>query len=552
MRKTISESSALLKIWNHKKNKSLSPDTTTLGTHQKVWWICKKNHEWNTLARTANKTGCPYCAGRIASPENNLSSLYPKLTKEWHPSKNDNLSPNMVLSTTAKKAWWVCKKGHEWEASIRRRTQPNKPTGCPYCAGRIASPENNFAFLYPEKARQWHPSKNGINLPNMFTAGSHKKAWWICKKGHEWEAAFYTRRIRGCPKCTNQSSEPEIRILAEFKAIFSDVLSRYKVDSIELDIFIPSFQIGIEYDGYYYHKNKKDKDRDKNIAIESKGIMLFRLRQAPLVPISSIDIIHDKQILTKKIIDKLLLNLKPFVDKKHSKLIDNYKDKSDFVNHELFNLYMSYFPDPFPENSLELLFPEVSKEWNYGKNKPLIPSNFSKGSGKRVWWKCKKGHEWQATIDTRTDSKHPTKCPYCAGRKIASDNNLSALYPALAKQWHPSKNGINLPDMFTAGSTKKAWWICKKGHEWEAVIYSRKTRGCPFCSGKRASPENNIEFLFPEVAKQWHPSKNKELLPNMFSYGSDSKAWWLCDKGHEWEAVINSRRTRGCPHCRKR
>ena len=63
---------------------------------------------------------------------------------------------------------------------------------------------------------------------------------------------------------------------------------------------------------------KKDKDRDKNIAIESKGIMLFRLRQAPLLPISSNDIIHDKQILTKKIIDKLLLNLKPFVDKKHS------------------------------------------------------------------------------------------------------------------------------------------------------------------------------------------------------------------------------------------
>jgi hypothetical protein len=101
----------------------------------------------------------------------------------------------------------------------------------------------------------------------------------------------------------------------------------------------------------------------------------------------------------------------------------------------------------------------------------------------------------------------------------------------------------------TQGSSKKAWWVCDKGHEWKAVISNRQTNGCPYCSNQKVGPDNNLAFLNPAVVKQWHPTKNVILSPDMVTPGSEKKAWWVCDKGHEWEAVINSRRTRGCPYC---
>ena len=72
-------------------------------------------------------------------------------------------------------------------------------------------------------------------------------------------------------------------------------------------------------------------------------------------------------------------------------------------------------------------------------------------------------------------------------------NDLATRYPAVAKEWHPTKNGALTPDHILPGSRKKVWWRCSSGHEWQAVVYSRtgaQSSGCPFCtgyaSGKRA------------------------------------------------------------------
>ena len=84
-------------------------------------------------------------------------------------------------------------------------------------------------------------------------------------------------------------------------------------------------------------------------------------------------------------------------------------------------------------------------------------------------------------------------------------------YPQLKKEFHPSKNENLKPEHFTKGSDKKIWWKCTKDHEWQAIVGNR-TRGqnCPYCSGKRVSKENNLKVLFPKLAKEWHPTKNKK------------------------------------------
>ena len=134
-------------------------------------------------------------------------------------------------------------------------------------------------------------------------------------------------------------------------------------------------------------------------------------------------------------------------------------------------------------------------------------------------------------------------------------NNLLSNFSQVAAEWDTHKNGQNSPDQVHPGSHNKAWWICDKGHSWDAVIRSRtkgKT-GCPFCSGRRVNAENNLGGEFPEIAKQWHPSLNGKYLPLDFTSKNGAKVWWLCDCGHEWEASIGQRTNlgSGCPSCAK-
>ena len=65
-------------------------------------------------------------------------------------------------------------------------------------------------------------------------------------------------------------------------------------------------------------------------------------------------------------------------------------------------------------------------------------------------------------------------------------------------------------------------------------------------------PKRSLKNRFPEIAKQWHPTKNDPLTPDAVSFGSKQRVWWQCSKNphHEWKAVIGNR-SKGsvCPEC---
>jgi hypothetical protein len=131
---------------------------------------------------------------------------------------------------------------------------------------------------------------------------------------------------------------------------------------------------------------------------------------------------------------------------------------------------------------------------------------------------------------------------------------LLRIYPTLAKEWHPTKNGSLTPKDIKVCSHKKVWWRCKKGHEWEANLRNRSnSNGCPYCAGQAVCEDNCLHTVNPSLAKEWHPTKNGSLTPKNVMPGSGKKAWWICKKGHEWEATINHRSNgNGCPHCSKK
>jgi hypothetical protein len=120
--------------WHPTKNGSLTPKDVTLGSHKRVWWTCPGGHEWQArIGSRSRGSGCPYCSAQAACRENCLQNANHQLAREWHPTKNGNLTPSDVTPMSDRKVWWICHKGHEWLAVIEER---NRGTGCPYCAGK--------------------------------------------------------------------------------------------------------------------------------------------------------------------------------------------------------------------------------------------------------------------------------------------------------------------------------------------------------------------------------------------------------------------------------
>ena len=300
---------------------------------------------------------------------------------------------------------------------------------------------------------------------------------------------------RARPKCSLKSSKLEIRVYTEFKAIFDEVKWRTKINGYECDVFLPNYKLGIEIDGGYYHENRQEKDKVKGENLREMGISLFRLRNKSLGIIDNTDILYRYRESHFSILARLL---KTMLDNFTFKTVDytkifNYIKAGRLRNSREYRKILSYLPSPPYEESLQSLYPELSKEWNYEKNAPLEPYMFSPDSTKKVWWDCERGHEWIATINSRT--RLGRGCKQCYHKNqgeifikaiIQKRGSLEDVYPEIAKDWHPTKNSDLKPSMVTPRSGKKVWWMCEKGHEWEQTVHDRtRPNPCPECYKER-------------------------------------------------------------------
>ncbi len=212
---------------------------------------------------------------------------------------------------------------------------------------------------------------------------------------------------------------------------------------------------------------------------------------------------------------------------------------------------------PTKTNSLQSLFPEIAAEWHSGKNGKLKPEHVLPKSSRTVWWQCPivRQHQWQTRISNRTANR--TGCPFCAGSKPSKTNSLAVLFPALAREWDPKKNGTLTPADVTYGSNKVVWWRCPNGpdHTFKSAVRNRTRtgQGCPMCHGLKPSVTNSLLRLFPNIAAEWHPSRNRGLNVSDVVARSPRKVWWKCraNPKHVWPARIQDRTQKmsGCPQC---
>ena len=408
----VSDNEKLLNEWHPTKNGDLSPQKITIYSGKKVWWQCAKGHEWPALVHNRSKgKNCPYCNGRIpVVGESDLATTNPALAKEWHPTKNGDLSPQKVAAYANRKVWWQCAKGHEWPAFVNNRSRGNC---CPYCNGRLPIVgETDLATTNPALAKEWHPTKNGDLSPQEVTAYSNKKVWWQCAKGHEW-SAFVHNRSNGkcCPYCNSQ-----LPIVGE------------------TDLATTNPALAKEW-----HPTKNGELSPQKVTSHSGKKVWWQCAKG--------------------------------------------HEWSTLVNSRSSGRNCPYCNGRLPivgETDLATTNPALTKEWHPTKNGDLSPQKVTSHSGKKVWWQCAKGHEWSALINSRSSGSN---CPYCNGYlPIVGETDLATTNPALAKEWHPIKNGELTPQKIAAYSNKKVWWQCAKGHEWSALVNSRsRGRKCPYC-----------------------------------------------------------------------
>ena len=290
----------------HPSLNGFSPLDVTPHSHKRAWWMCEHGHEWESVInnRTSNGNCCPYCSGRLPTETSSLGFLRPDLVKEWHPIKN-KVTPYEVTQFSHKSVWWRCEHGHEWKSDVANRT--NMHSGCPYCAGNLHTLETCLATAYPEIASEWHPTKND-RTPQEVTKSGTYRAWWKCSIcSHDWQTSINNRTDKdsGCPKCKIglSTSAPEIRLWAEMVYVFgNNVRNRFKDLGFELDVFIPDLQVGIEYDGFKWHKDIIHRDTKKYEIAKQHNIFLIRITEIPEVP-------ADKVFVAKKVTLHLLKHI---------------------------------------------------------------------------------------------------------------------------------------------------------------------------------------------------------------------------------------------------
>ncbi|MBP5154542.1 MAG: zinc-ribbon domain-containing protein [Lachnospiraceae bacterium] len=480
-----------------------------------------------------------------------LQDKYPEIAAQWDHERNAPLEPDQVGFGSTKKVYWICPRGHSYQSRIDHRTVMR--SGCPYCSNKkpIVG-ENDLLTLYPEIASEWDYDRNP-GKPQDYLPKSNQPVYWRCRTcGFSFRKRIGSRVVNreSCPNCLKEkgtSFQEQSFLFYLTKA--TETHNRSREFGKEIDIFLPAMSTGIEYNGKYYHKKKRDsKDREKLEYLRQKGLRMIVIEEGDENRICG-DRIELQTDYTYHISDKVLewgiralfgiLDLPcPEVNVKR----DHISIKEQYIISR-------------KENNFAARYPEYAAEWSISKNGDLRPESFSCGSNHIAYFDCPVCKTTYARMIS--DRSSGVGCPVCAGKTVKKGyNDLATLYPEIASQWS-SKNSLS-SDAVTGGSNRKVWWDCGVcGFDWEASIHSRTNRGggCPVCGGKKIIPGyNDLATLHPEIAAQWHPTKNGTVLPNRISPGNNKGFWWKCGVcSWEWKTPVVTRVSgANCPKCSRK
>lgn len=615
----------------------------------RLTWVCKEGHDWETSPFYRRDYDCPICSGKKTIPGvNDLKTLDPILAKQYSPQ--NPIPVDEISANSHDVVLWNYPCGHSYEAEVKSRYHDKH--GCKYCKGNhVLSGFNDLQHLYPKIAEEWDTEKNGKG-PDKVRPKSNVPAHWNCSFcGKPYTLSPYERFKRGCPHCgkAQQVSLGEKIVAFYLNRTGFTVLESYHdrdiLEDKELDIYLPEFNLAIEYDGRLYHKDE-EKDLDKNKLCKRAGIELIRFREIGCPEISGVTtyvvdpknydtVVNCVHALVRSINERFGLDAaftadlkneipaileKIYVARRDKSLgelypsIAAYKHPSVNINPKaipcksnieikwrcpdcgyewsaavaaVVNSYVRSKRTGCPRCAGKVLIKGVNDAatvdaiaancWNSERNPDSLSDHFVNDPSIR-WWKCircQEPFERQIYVMCRKGSIHACKTcyPKMASHKrfekVTSDgHNLRDEYPKIAQYWDYDANP-DRPEDFTPGSEDEKYWICSEcGRSYPSRIVVRTRNGgnttCGDCGRKRGGQKNRInalkdgknslEYLYPGLAKEWHPTKNGILKSCDVTPNYEEMVWWHCDKCKQpWERAPATR-TRGkgdngCPYC---
>ena len=455
-------------------NPSITPLEEYKGTKKKILFECKIcGYKWPTTAGIALRGhGCSKCAKKA------------QLTHDEFVNKMKIINPSIKIASEytnyKSRIKCICNIcNHEWPVSANNLVSGSS---CPKCAkSKRASnthltrvKNNNFAINSPNIAAEWDYESNNGKLPKEFSNSSDYDANWICPLGHKYTAKICARTDKrkpsGCPECNKytQTSFPEQAVFYYIKQVFPDAVNKYRDKSLklsELDIYIPSKKIGIEYDGFAWHKHSKKLEENKYNVCKKNGIKLIRLRESTKESfnnaICDVSIYSDYINTRYSGLDACILSLLEYFE-----IPLNVNTERDAL------LIREQYSKNMKEKSLAKTHPHLVNEWNFELNGNLTPEMFTFGSQQEVHWICPKGHKYQAKIGARANG---TGCQKCYGnakkntKQFIEELKQKNPYIEVLGEYVNSKTGI-----------LSRCLVC--GHEWSPTPNTvLRNHGCPKC-----------------------------------------------------------------------
>ena len=502
--------------WTYERNSPLLPSEVTSNSGKSVWWRCDKGHEWQAAVYSRqNGNGCPICSNKAVQVGfNDLATCNPELEKEWNYAKNGNLLPTMVTTNSGKKVWWVCSRGHEWQATVDHRTNGR---GCPICLTDRRS-------SYPEQALFYYLSKAYPDTCNRY------------KLKEKYELDIFV---------------PEISVAVEYDGIFFH--SSEKAINNEKRKNAACYNEKI-----LLIRIKEDKSAERTY-VERWNQYLIKIvfnpekdyvnLQSVLMQIMSI--LREKDISIPLDIELERDKIEILALLKQSDVADNVEERCPQIAAEWnYEKNGRLLPSSFAWASNKKVWWKCPEGHEYQAkiaNRTVLNRN------------CP-----ICAVQKRSESRHQ--------RSVEKHNFQDWCYKhneaSLIEEWDVEANGGKTPSDYSTGSNQPVWWTCRVcGYKWQALIPNRiKGTGCPQCYISRRKAQKNSTPIKNEnelttwcrknnraiILAEWNNQKNK-YPPENYSYGSHAKVWWKCYTcGHEWEAEIKSRALgRDCPECAK-
>ena len=409
-----------------------------------------------------------------------------------------------------------------------------------YVVVALSTGINDLATVNPKLAKEVSP--NSKIKATEVTAGSGKRLLWRCSRGHEWGAIVKSRsKGRGCPYCADREILPGFNdLLTTSPGLAKEVSPSSEIKSTEVTAGSKKKLLWRCENGHEWGATVDSRSKGRGCPYCSKRKLLPGFN----------DLATTNSELAKQV--------SPGSEIKATEVTAGSRKKLLWIcskGHEWEAILASRFQGcgcPYCSNNKILIGfndlattnPKLSKE--VSPNSKIKATEVMISSGMKLLWRCSKGHEWEAAVNSRSKG---CGCPYCSNKKmLIGFNDLATTSPELAKEVSPNSE-IKATEVM-AFSNKKLLWVCDKGHEWEAKVAKRSQGcGCPYCSRRKLIVEvNDLATINPNLAKEVSP--NSKIKATEVMAFSNKKLLWVCNKGHEWEAKADGRsRGNGCPYC---